>query len=217
MTEIGGITIRRATVADGVELNIDMMAGWTTAPYGPVAWEFWHKESFLNPETDYGFVAVDNETGKIVGSCISRFRDQDFRPEHLRRELSLTLAQKEAVGWDLYSAEEQETILKFWEVYGICYEAGAIDVQQYLPVGRPYLYVRQMRVREEFRERGIGGVLLGEVLAEARKRNCAVQLESWGKGRQFYAKYGSNDAGPVYPLSFEHKREAAQSCMLWYV
>ncbi|KAJ3107771.1 hypothetical protein HK100_003529, partial [Physocladia obscura] len=215
---LDGIALRRSALFDASTLNAKLLANWTNPPYGPTAWEFWHKESVLHPATDFAFCAVETSTGRIIGSIISRFRDTTFRPSDLVRPFALTEVEKEEVQWRAYSDAERENIEVFMNMSGERYEAGAIEAQQFLPEGRAFLHVRQMMVDEDFRGRGIGGALLGLVLAEARARGCAVQLESWGKGRAFYKKYGSTDAGPIFPVGFDGKvADVEQSCMVWYV
>ncbi|KAJ1556634.1 hypothetical protein HK405_002289 [Cladochytrium tenue] len=212
-----GITIRRSTIADAAALNSRLLATWSNPPFGHTAWEFWHKDALLHPNTDFAVLAEETATGRIVGSCISRFRGSDFLPEHAE-DLSLSEDQKVLVGWDKYSKDEQANINSFMQRFSLNYQQGAREVLEngYLPPGRPYLYVRQMGVDEAFQGKGLGGMLLKMILEEATRRGCAVQLESWGKGKAFYRKYGATEAGNVYPLNFNGEKEAAQSCMVWY-
>ncbi|KAI8611571.1 hypothetical protein BC830DRAFT_1140688, partial [Chytriomyces sp. MP71] len=195
------------------------LTGWPTAFCGPEAWLQWHKDAVdsSNP-ANVTFVAVDSEAdNRIVGSILGRVRTWDYglaEEEAMADEQSGSVAVVvDGAFADKPDLSRTETLMNFWES---SYKHVTKFVRPLIQKDRSYIHVRQMLVAEGYRAQGIGSQLLGLLLAEARKQNVAVQLESWGRGRDFYKKHGARDAGVVVPLEFGGGPGAEQTIMVWY-
>ncbi|ORY51313.1 hypothetical protein BCR33DRAFT_780313 [Rhizoclosmatium globosum] len=157
----------------------------------PAAWLVWHKDAVAASPQNVGFVAIDTETNKLIGSVLTRYRTKEYSPamesdangeiqSWWRAELS------DSIQRNLHDPDTVNSY-KLMENWGKCYEKSAEDVHTWL-AGKSYLYVRQMGVDPEYRNQG------AVVLDEARIRNCdAVQLESWGKGRSFMRRMAAKN------------------------
>ncbi|KAJ3002206.1 UNVERIFIED_CONTAM: hypothetical protein HDU68_006401, partial [Siphonaria sp. JEL0065] len=209
------IIYRYATIDDSAALNTKLLAGWNDPFGGATAWHFWHKDAVLNRNnSDIPLIAVTEATGEIVGSCFGRIREWNYG---LVASGPYTLLDKEQqiVDWTSYSLQEQKDILAFMTQWERCYEFGASKAGPAITEGRRYIHVRQMHVADGYRNSGIGSALIEKMLEEARTRDLSVQLESWGRGKDFYKKHGAMPGPAVRLLEFDGSLGGEQTIMVW--
>ncbi|KAJ3078550.1 hypothetical protein HDU99_000523 [Rhizoclosmatium hyalinum] len=74
------IEIRPIQPSDGQALNDKLIANWPSATHGPAAWLVWHKDAVAVSPQNVGFVAIDTETNKLIGSVLTRYRTKEYSP-----------------------------------------------------------------------------------------------------------------------------------------
>jgi len=81
-------------------------------------------------------------------------------------------------------------------VHALAYEDGrAVGTGRLLPDG----HVGRMAVLKETRGRGVGGAILGQLVAEARRKGIkAVVLSAQTHALGFYRKHGFTEVGAIY-------------------
>ncbi|CAF3977365.1 unnamed protein product [Rotaria sp. Silwood1] len=216
------VLIRRATISDAKGINSLLVDSFSLSspfydyllPKGQLnrelVFEYWHKEALVM--NDIAYVAtIDN---KIVGASIGRYRSTSFVPQDAENH-ELSSEQKKLIGYDDYTTEQLEMIMTFLHNFDFCYANWAIQAQQYIPSGTPYVYIRGMNVSENHQKKGIGLRLLTMVLNEAKKLNVPTFLEASPAGMALYLKAGAEKGGTIVTKDREGNVLMEESCMVW--
>ena len=216
------VLIRRATISDAKGINALLASSFSPSfpfydyllPKGQsnreLVFEYWHKEALVM--NDIAYVATIN--GEIVGASIGRYRSAAFVPPDAENH-ELSPEQKTLVGYDDYTTEQLEMIMKFLGNFDFCYADWATQAQRYILPGTAYVYIRGMNVSVDHQKKGIGLQLLSMVLNEAKKLGAATFLEASPAGTSLYLKAGAEKGGTMVTKDREGNVLMETSCMVW--
>ncbi|KAM6479346.1 acyl-CoA N-acyltransferase [Trichoderma sp. SZMC 28011] len=135
------------------------------------------------PENVY-LVAVDGELNKVVGFVRYVVEEEKKQEEEKKEEPAVV---SEGAGPSLFGVKEH--LKGLWEEFNEkqvamdgCYEKAAD--------GKRHIYVNHLMIDPDYQRKGIGGKLLGAVLARSDEEKLPTFLMSSAESRGLYAKMG---------------------------